>query len=265
MTNLPVWMLSEDKYIPERDRDNYLKKSILKVLSVLSRLRMHGGAAFKGNAAVRLFVMLIFIILLSLSKNMFFVYIMLAVMLFRLIFVPAHNLIKVLVPGLTAALFSVLMLLPAVFMGSPKSMILISTKVFISASFVNIFAVTIPWNYVTDALKAFHIPDIFIFTLEITLKNIVWLGDIAYNMLNALYIRQIGRNNKKSEAMAGILGTLFIKSKESSEITYTAMMLRGFTGEYRRLRKKRFIIDDALYLIFTAVIIAVFIYFERLV
>ncbi len=265
MSGLPEWMIQSENYIPEKDSNSYVKKSILKLLSMLSRLRMHGGVTFRGNAAVRLFVMLIFILLISLSKNMFFVYIMLAVLLVRLIFVPGKVAVQVLAPGISAALFSVLMLIPSAFMGSPKSMIFISLKVFISASMVNVFAVTIPWNYITDALKTFFVPDIFIFILEITLKNIIWLGDIAYNMLSALNMRQIGHNRNKSEALEGILGTLFIKTKESSDVTYNAMMLRGFTGEYRRLRKKRFTLTDAVYLLVLIAVIAVFIYFERLV
>lgn len=94
-------------------------------------------------------------------------------------------------------------------------------------------AQTIKWNSLTNAIKAFYVPDIFIFVLDITLPYIVLLGEYSINMLYALKLRSVGVNKEKSSSLAAIGGTIFLKSKEMADEMYQAMECRGFCGEYK--------------------------------
>ena len=51
-------------------------------------------------------------------------------------------------------------------------------------------------------------------------------------MLTALKLRSIGHNPHKGRALSGVLGVMFLRSREMSEEMYQAMVCRGYTGEY---------------------------------
>jgi cobalt/nickel transport system permease protein len=95
------------------------------------------------------------------------------------------------------------------------------------------------------------------------MKYIVMLGDFTLNMLYALKLRSIGRNQSKYTALSGIAGTMFIKSKEMAEEMYYAMECRGFTGKYQVYAKTRLTIIDYIYIIINIGMILMFVYFWR--
>ena len=108
-----------------------------------------------------------------------------------------------------AVLFSALILLPAVFIGNPQILLIITTKVFVSVTLIGILSAGTSWNKLTASLRSFHIPDIFIFTLDITLKYIAVLGEICMEILTSLRLRSVGQNRKKHSPFLGYWGFPF--------------------------------------------------------
>jgi cobalt/nickel transport system permease protein len=100
---------------------------------------------------------------------------------------------------------------------------------------VGFFNHTTQWNHITTALRKLHVPGIFIFTLDITLKYIVLLGKLIIDILTALKLRSVGKNNKKYQSIGGVMGVTFIRGTEMSREMYEAMRCRGFTDDYRGL------------------------------
>ena len=143
---------------------------------------------------------------------------------------PASAMKQILSGTIGAVLFSIFILLPAVFMGNPQILLTIGTKVFLSVTLIGMLSAGTAWNKLTASLRAFHIPDIFIFTLDITLKYIAVLGEICMEILTSLRLRSIGQNKKKAKAFSGILGISFLKSREMADEMYASMCCRGFTG-----------------------------------
>ncbi|MCJ7690687.1 MAG: energy-coupling factor transporter transmembrane protein EcfT, partial [Clostridiaceae bacterium] len=76
--------------------------------------------------------------------------------------------------------------------------------------------------------------------------------------------RSVGKNKNKSTSASGIIGTMFIKSKEMAEDMYGAMECRGFTGEYKLHNKYKFRLNDALCIIIDIGFISSYFYFVRL-
>lgn len=259
---LPEWMLQTEAYIPKKDHDRFIKKSMLSLVSILSRARKSGsGGQQFASAPVQLFDTVYFILLMSLSHNMFFTYCILGGFLIRLCLLSEKYLPRVILTALTAMAISAVFMIPSVFLGNPRSLLTISLKVFLSVGQINCMSVTTPWNQLTQGLRFYHVPDLFIFTLDITLKYIVLLGDIARDMLQALKLRSVGVNTKKQASMSGVMGVTFLKAKEMSQETYQAMVARGFEGEYRRPRGMVFTWKDAVAL---GGVIAVSILFVKL-
>lgn len=254
-------MLTEEKYTPARDHDGFITKSVMKLLGLLAAFR---SSAMSGTHApggtMKLIFTLLAIILSAVSRNMLFSYVLLAALFVRLIFVDGRALGRIIRSALFAALLSMLILLPSVFMGSPRTMLTISLKVFISIGLISLFSATTPWNQITAALKLFHLPDTFIFVFDITLKYIAVLGELCCDMLTALSLRSVGRNKHKGHALSGIPGVTFLKSREMADAMYEAMECRGFTGEYKKPRRNPFGKNDLPLAAASAALILLFIY-----
>ena len=233
--SIPEWMTKEEQYEPKKDADGFMTKSMLQMMGVLAKARKKGGmTSGRSHASFWLCLTIYLIILVSCSRNIYFHGCVLAGILIRLCLISEKSLLSVWKTALSATFFSMLVLLPAAWMGSMGTLFLVSGKVFLSVSLVSLLTETLSWNALTQGMKGFHVPDIFIFTLDITLKYIVILGEVCIHMLQALQLRSVGKNRKKGTAFAGILGTAFLKSQTMAEETYQAMVCRGFEGTYRR-------------------------------
>lgn len=262
-------MTHQENYIPETDKDGFINRSLLSVMSVMSKFRMEGrkGSSFipgipdlSFSAPAKLMLTLLIIILASCSRNMLFTYCMIALVLVKLCMLQGRLLTRVFTAALAAAGLSALVLLPAVFMGSPGTMLTVSLKVFLSVGLLGHLAATTPWNRITEGFRFFLVPDIMIFTFDITLKYIVILGDICLDMLNALKLRSVGRNRDKSSSISGILGFAFLKSRHMADEMCGAMACRGFEGEYHRNHKGILKKQDLLVLLFGVLVTGLFIY-----
>lgn len=261
------WLLKDENYIPEGDKDTFINKSILSFLSVLAQIRRQSGCKadiFNVNPAFKVAFTFFLVILLSLSKSLAFVAAANIYLLIILSFLKAEDILKVLKASFLVAVFTFVILIPSAFWGNYYSIVMITPKVFATVTAVNMLSRSTKWNSITGALKAFFIPDIFILVLDITIKYIVMLGEFSLNMLYSLKLRSVGRNKSKHTSLSGIAGTMFLESKEMAEDMYAAMECRGFTGEYHAPKKFAFTFSDFIYIMVNAAIIFIFAYFERL-
>lgn len=263
-TFLPSWMCESEEYKPSIDKDGFITKSTQAVLGVLAKLKRNAGkdGRFSASPSLKLCYTFLFILLTACSKNYLFSLIMSAGTILALASYPASAIWQILSGTFGAVVFSVLILLPVVFMGNPQILLTIGTKVFLSVTLIGMLSAGTSWNKLTASLRAFHIPDIFIFTLDITLKYIAVLGEICMEILTALCLRSVGQNKKKAKSFSGILGISFLKSREMADEMYAAMCCRGFVGEYKTGRKYTFRKQDIFYIFLMVVVAGMFIYFE---
>lgn len=261
---MPEWMERDENYIPETTGSSFAEKSTLTIVRVLSRFRTgSSGSAFvvplpRCSAPLKLLMCLLFIVLVSCARNMLFCYAMLLGVIVMLCLLPSRQLLAALVPAVTAAVFSAVILIPAIFMGSPQSMLTISIKVFISVSIVGLLASTTGWNRITGALRAYRVPSVFIFTLDMTLKYIAISAGLCLDLLDALKLRSVGRPETGQNPLGGILGVTFLRTRRMSEETMMAMECRGFSGEYPAPARRTPQGTDILYALLMAAVIFVF-------
>lgn len=263
-TVLPSWMCESEAYEPNGDKDGFITKSTQAILGVLAKLKWNAGKdrRFSASPSLKLCYTFLFILLTACSKNYLFSLIMVAGTIFALASYPASAMKQILSGTIGAVLFSIFILLPAVFMGNPQILLTIGTKVFLSVTLIGMLSAGTAWNKLTASLRAFHIPDIFIFTLDITLKYIAVLGEICMEILTSLRLRSIGQNKKKAKAFSGILGISFLKSREMADEMYAAMCCRGFVGEYKTGRKYAFRKQDIFYIFSMIAVVGLFVYLE---
>lgn len=265
-SGMPKWLLTDEHYLPQSGKDTFVGKSILALLNILARIRTQDSqqaGKHPVNAVFKIACTFLLVTLLSISRSFILVIILIVYLLAAISLMEAQTIVKILKVSLMMAFFTFVVTLPAAFGGNGFSCVMITAKVFATITAVNILSHSTKWSAITSSLKRFFVPDIFILVLDITIKYIVMLGEFALNMLYALKLRSVGRNNNKYASLSGIAGTLFIKSKEMAEDTYNAMECRGFTGEYRVYDTFRFTIADFGYILIHIGIVALFLYFGK--
>lgn len=235
MMHLPDWVCHDEEYTPQRDREAFLTRSLLRVMSLLAALRAQGRRASRVPAVVALPLLFLWILITSLVQVRGILLAELAAELVLLAMLDGRTIRRILGAALGAAVFSALIVLPAVLLSAGGSRAwLLPCKTFLTMTAVMMFATVVPWHDVTRALARFHVPETVIFLLDTTLRSIYLLGVEAGAMLTALQLRSIGRNRRKHRALGGILGNLFLRSERLSRETYEAMVCRCFTGTYRK-------------------------------
>ena len=236
---LPEWMKKEEYYIPRSDSSRFVVESIKSIGMAMSQIKLQKGHE-KGRTLPPLFKLLLMlagILFISVSRSKIPVMAYAAFLLLYLCTWPAEDIWSIWKAGLTASFLAFLILLPAMLLnaGLIRNEIFIIIKVFLSIITINIFNHTTQWNHVTRALRQLHIPGIFIFTLDITLKYIVLLGNLITDLLTSLQLRSVGKNNKRYNSVGGVMGVTFVRGAEMNRQMYEAMLCRGFTDDYKGL------------------------------
>ena len=266
MPEMPEWLTKPENYDPPKDKDRFIDKSILSFIGLISKIKQQSGNdrdLLWVSPVFKLAFTILYIVLVSSSRNFTFVYIMLTYIVLVLSALPAQDIRKVLRGAFIATVFTYLILIPSALQGNRYSITMIPAKVFASIMAVNILSYSTRWDHIIASLKRFHFPDMFIFVFDITIKYIVMLGEFALQMLYALKLRSIGKNKSKYGSIAGVGGTLFLKSRAMSEEMYNAMECRGFDGEYHVTDKFKFTVYDGAYCLLNAGMIWMFIYFQN--
>jgi cobalt/nickel transport system permease protein len=281
--SVPAWLLLREDYTPAAGRARFLDQTIFSLLRLSARIRAQDARSderFHVDEIYGLIFTIALIVFLSLARTFTFVLIVLTCIFVRLCFIRIGALKNILMVCAAAALFSVLVLLPSAFSGSAYSVIMIPSKVFASVALVGIFSHTSRWNDITGALRLIHIPNIFIFILDITIKYLAMLSDFALDMFYAMKLRSVGKPQEKARrsergeeaaaltpraAVSNAAGNVFLHSMEMAEEMHAAMECRGFSGAYPRTASWRFSIADAVYVIVNLALIAMFCYLKVIV
>ena len=133
---------------------------------------------------------------------------------------------------LAAGLFALAIFLPAFLLGRGSNLLPVFAKVLLASLAAAIFSSATSWPSMAAAFSTLRVPDIFVMTLDMTVKYISLLGDLLAQMLCALKLRSVGRDRRKMSSLAGLAGTLFLKSKDAAVEQYQAMECRCFDGKY---------------------------------
>ena len=202
-------------------------------MAILFSLRAQGRRTSRVPALAALLLLFGWILFVVLVQTPAFLFAATTVALVVLAVFSGRVIRHILGGALAAALFSLLLVLPAFFLSAGGGRaLLLPWKSFLTMAGVMMLAESLMWHDVTRALARLHVPETVIFLLDTTLRALYMLGEEAGRLLLALKLRSIGRNHQKSRAMGGVLGSLYLQAGRLSQATYEAMRCRGFTGTY---------------------------------
>ena len=236
---VPDWMKVQDDYVPPKKGGTFAVKTIAAVAQMTGRLRFQQGKERKYAlpALWKLLLVLTAIIGLSVTRQPLVLLAFTAVFLVCLCILPPSDILSVLKASLAASLFTGLLLAPAMILNPARiyNHGKLVGKVFLSVGLVSIFNHTTQWNHITSALRRLHVPGVFIFTIDISLKYIVLLGRLINDLLTSYLLRVVGKNKKKYTSVGGVMGVVFLRGTEMNRQMYEAMVCRGFTDDYEGL------------------------------
>lgn len=160
------WLFKEDNYIPIKDKNTYIDKSILSILGTLSKIRQDENKMGKGlyrlSPHLKFIFTLITVILVAVSRSFYFVLLVDSYLLLLLSFLNIKIIKKILSISAVVFCFSIIVLLPSIFLGNAKNSLLISLKIIGTVMSLNILSYTTKSRHITKSLKFFLFP-IFLF------------------------------------------------------------------------------------------------------
>ena len=177
---LPEWAVREEIYNPGSDRDYFISRSLLKIVSILTALRGQGLRPRRPiSAAPALLAALVLIALIVLARTTAFLWAVLTGELVLLCFQPGRPLRQALGTALAAALFCAVLVAPSFFLGNGRYAFLLPCKTFLTVTALMLLQENLAWHELTGALRTFHVPPLVIFILDTTLRYIAILGQEA--------------------------------------------------------------------------------------
>lgn len=256
---------------------NFIEKTVLSIQSTFQDMFESDEIAIKRglmqslDARVRLLSILLLILLCNLSSSWQFLCLMVVYSIFVAVLSKVPIKSYIFRVSSVSVIFTGIVLIPSLFNivkpGNPliyigKNLYItrsgaISASIFImrsfvSLSFIYILILSTKWVEILKAFRYFKLPKIFSATLDISFRYITLFLDVASNMYLARKSRNVGKSKGKSERrfVASSMGNLLIRSEHLSSEVYSAMISRGYKGEYKTISDFKFDIFDAIWILF---------------
>lgn len=238
-----------------------------------SEKRKYAGTQSGISPTLRLIVSVLTILLCALSRNAFFTGCVIGVELLRTAMMPADSIKNVLGKVILPVVFTAILMIPSIFLGSPGTFGTVTVKVFESVLVLSVLNEEVAWNEMTGALSGLHAPELFVMTLDTAVRFLVLLGRYSGRLLEAVNLRRVGKKNWKNAGTGGVLGVTWLKSQAMLKANSEAMTCRCFDGTYRKntgyrekteQQKKRERMLNIAYAILIPVLVIGFIYTQRI-
>lgn len=153
------------------------------------------GGKFYIFPVLRLLFAVFCILLCALSQNAVFTVTVLAVLFARTALLPADRIRRVLRLPLIAALFTALIMIPAAVTGYPSTLGTVTMKVFESVFLLSLLNESVSWKELTGSFSSLHLPGVFVYTLDSTIRYLVILGRFCTRLSEAVWLRTFRKTN----------------------------------------------------------------------
>lgn len=264
--------------------DNFLEKTILSIQSVFEDMFYSDAISVKKgimqslDTRIKLISLFVLLIIVNFGKTIPFMTIFLIYTLLLAYFSKIPLKTYIVRVSAVSIFFTGIVLIPSLFnvvkegqalvyftknfyitKEGLESAIVFMMRSFISLSFVYILALSTKWVEILKALRTFKIPRIFTATLEMALRYIFLLLEIAINMFLARKSRNVEKISSKegrkfvSSAMANVL----IRSQQLSDDVYNAMVSRGYKGEYKTITTFKITFYDYIWIGFNTTFLSI--------
>ena len=237
----------------------FLGKNLNTLSKLLDKIRFtRNEASEKNSPYIRLLEFMILTIVISLSKNLIFLWITSLFFLSKLALFKGSTIISVVKRLFILCLLSFVFILPGVIFANNVNPSLFLFRVGVNLLNLSIFSASTPFPSLVKALRQLGMPMLFVQTMDICYKYIYVLGNVTVSIIEAVKLRCIGMKEDK-RLVGAIIGQLYLSTDRYTRELYEAMVLRGYN--LNNLRKKRLSFNryDLLSVLRTVVLLMIFI------
>lgn len=237
----------------------FLGKNLNTLSKMLDKIRFtRNEASEKNSPYIRLLEFMILTIVISLSKNLIFLWITSLFFLSKLALFKGSTIISVVKRLFILCLLSFVFILPGVIFANNVNPSLFLFRVGVNLLNLSIFSAATPFPSLVKALRQLGMPMLFVQTMDICYKYIYVLGNVTVSIIEAVKLRCIGMKEDK-RLVGAIIGQLYLSTDRYTRELYEAMVLRGYN--LNNLRKKRLSFNryDLLSVLRTVVLLMIFI------
>ena len=153
MKDLPEWAKREESYRPDKDRDAFISRSLLRMMEMLKVLRAQAGRRHRGQAGAALALLILLLLAVVTARTPAFLWTVLGGELVLMTVLTGAQLRKIIAGALTAAVFCLLLVLPAVVFWGPGPSLLLPFKTFLCVTALNLLQQYFSWHEITAALR----------------------------------------------------------------------------------------------------------------
>lgn len=108
-----------------------------------------------------------------------------------------------------------------------------------------------PLSQITNEMRRFWIPNIFVIMFEMTYRYIGVLLDEAYSMWIAYSLRSVNKKGIEMKDMGSFAGQLLLRSFDRAERVYQAMKCRGYAIHNLSRNNRKLKLNDIIFLSIT--------------
>ena len=206
----------------------FLGKNLNTLSKMLDKIRFtRNEASEKNSPYIRLLEFMILTIVISLSKNLIFLWITSLFFLSKLALFKGSTIISVIKRLFILCLLSFVFILPGVIFANNVNPSLFLFRVGVNLLNLSIFSASTPFPSLVKALRQLGMPMLFVQTMDICYKYIYVLGNVTVSIIEAVKLRCIGMKEDK-RLVGAIIGQLYLSTDRYTRELYEAMVLRGY-------------------------------------
>ncbi|MGB9678865.1 MAG: cobalt ECF transporter T component CbiQ [Thermoanaerobacteraceae bacterium] len=262
--------------------DNFLEKTLLSIQDLFgSMLYSDEISSRKGilqqlEPRTKVISILLLIIIINFSSSLIFMTLLLLYTLFLAFLSKIPYKQYIFRVSAVSILFSGLILIPSLFNiirnGHPLiyitdnfyitkegaiSAITFMMRSFISLSLVYLLTLSTKWADLIKVLSLLKLPRIFAVTIDMSLRYVFLLLEIASNTFMARKSRNLGKisNSDGRKFVSSSIANIFIRSQNLNDEVYSAMLSRGYNGEYRTINNFKISFFDYIWVFVNILII----------
>lgn len=226
---LPVWMMNPERHQVQLTKGRLVQDNLSKFASLVAFLtKVTPVYSAKNSPWVRIVELIGLTILIVLSSQVLFLWMMLILLLIHLVILPGKTIITIGKKLVKLMVVSLIVLLPSLLLQASNITLFLARVALIMLN-ISIFLSTTSWPQFIQGLKQLHLPSVIILTLDITMKYVYTLGVYIQELLSSIKLRTFGQHVNR-RVLGVIIGQVYLSAKKRTSDLYQAMLLRGYNS-----------------------------------
>ncbi|BCA87035.1 cobalt permease [Enterococcus saigonensis] len=229
---MPEWLTHQNESLLSDKKDTFLIKNQKGLLFILEKF----DASPEKNAATPIHPTLSFLstigllLVMSLTQSLLVLWICGLYFMGMLLFMPPAKSRQILSKSVVLLIMPLFVYFPSLLLHQANLLFIIRLP-FI-AFVISHYTETTTSYQLLGLLKRWHLPNIVLFQLDITIKYIYLLAKVLLNMVKGIRARHVGNHHLKMYLGTNLIALVYLRSLDYGKKLQQAMEARGFDGTY---------------------------------